>query len=337
MTATLAFVLGLLVTWRVAIVAIAMQPLIIGSFYSRKVLMRSISEKARKAQGEGSQLASEAITNHRTIAAFSSQDRILSLFEASMKAPKQDNVKQSWISGFGLFSSLFLTTATTALTLWYGGRLINQGSVTPKQLFQAFFILMSTGKNIADVGSMTSDIAKGANAIVSIFAILDRKTEIDPQQREGIKVKETIRGELELNNVFFAYPARPDHLVFKSLNLKIEAGTTVAVVGQSGSGKSTIIGLIERFYDPQKGVVLIDGKDIKSYNLRSLRSHIARLVKNQHFLQELSARTFYLAKRIVQNMKLGRLQNLPMLTNSLGNRLNSSPSPFIQPYFHQIY
>lgn len=274
-TATFAFVLGLVVTWRVAIVAIAMQPLIIGSFYSRKVLMRSISEKARKSQGEGSQLASEAITNHRTIAAFSSQDRILSLFEASMESPKKENVKQSWISGFGLFSSLFLTTATTALTLWYGGRLINQGLVTSKQLFQAFFILMSTGKNIADVGSMSSDIAKGANAIGSIFGILDRETEIDPQQLEGLKVKETICGEVELKNVFFAYPARPDQLIFKGLNLKIEAGTTVALVGQSGSGKSTAIGLIERFYDPQKGVVLIDGIDIKSYNLRSLRSHIA--------------------------------------------------------------
>lgn len=274
-TATFAFVLGLVVTWRVAIVAIAMQPLIIGSFYSRKVLMRSISEKARKSQCEGSQLASEAITNHRTIAAFSSQDRILSLFEASMESPKKENVKQSWISGFGLFSSLFLTTATTALTLWYGGRLINQGLVTSKQLFQAFFILMSTGKNIADVGSMSSDIAKGANAIGSIFGILDRETEIDPQQLEGLKVKETICGEVELKNVFFAYPARPDQLIFKGLNLKIEAGTTVALVGQSGSGKSTAIGLIERFYDPQKGVVLIDGIDIKSYNLRSLRSHIA--------------------------------------------------------------
>ncbi|KAA0034243.1 putative multidrug resistance protein [Cucumis melo var. makuwa] len=274
-TATLAFVLGLLVTWRVAIVAIAMQPLIIGSFYSRKVLMRNISEKARKTQGEGSQLASEAITNHRTIAAFSSQDRILSLFEASMEVPKQDNVKQSWISGLGLFSSLFLTTTTTALTLWYGGRLINQGLVTPKQLFQAFFILMSTGKNIADVGSMSSDIAKGANAIVSIFAVLDRNTEIDPQQLEGVKVKEIICGEVELKNVFFAYPTRPDQLIFNGLSLKIEAGTTVALVGQSGSGKSTVIGLIERFYDPKKGVILIDGIDIKSYNLRGLRLHIA--------------------------------------------------------------
>ena len=75
--------------------------------------------------------------------------------------------------------------------------------------------------------------------------------------------------------MFFAYPARPDQLIFKGLNLRIEAGRTVALVGQSGSGKSTIIGLIDRFYDPMKGIVSIYGQDIKNYNLRMLRAHIA--------------------------------------------------------------
>ena len=75
--------------------------------------------------------------------------------------------------------------------------------------------------------------------------------------------------------MFFAYPSRPDQLIFKGLSLKISAGTSVALVGQSGSGKSTVIGLIERFYDLLKGSVSIDERDIKDYNLRALRSHIA--------------------------------------------------------------
>lgn len=275
-SATLAFLFSLIVTWRITIVMIAFQPLLIGSFYSRSVLMRSMSEKAQKAQNEGSQLASEAIINHRTITAFSSQKKILHLFVETMRGPRQQSIKQGYISGFGLFSSQFLTTASISLTFWYGGRLITQELVTPKHLFQAFFILMSTGKNIADTGSMTKDLAKGGGAIKRIFAILDRKSEIKPHEDgKGIEVEESNKGEIEVKDVFFAYPARPNQMIFKGLCLKIEAGKTLALVGQSGSGKSTIIGLIERFYDPQSGSIFIDGYDIKSYNLRNLRSHIA--------------------------------------------------------------
>ncbi|KAI5352185.1 hypothetical protein L3X38_005076 [Prunus dulcis] len=272
-SASIAFVIGLIVTWRIAIVMIAIQPLLIGSFYSRSVLMKSMSIKAQKAQAEGSQLASEATFNHRTITAFSSQNRILNLFGDAMRGPRKENIKQSWISGFGLFSSQFLTTAAIALTYWYGGRLMNQNLVTAKHLFQVFFILMSTGKNIADAGSMTSDLARGGRAIKSIFSILGRESEISSEELEGIK--KTFKGLIELKNVVFAYPVRPDQMIFKGLNLKIEAGKTMALVGQSGSGKSTVIGLIERFYDPLNGSVSIDGCDIKLYNLRKLRSQIA--------------------------------------------------------------
>lgn len=272
-SAFLAFLLGLIITWRIAVVMIAIQPLLIGSFYSRSVLMKFKSRKVQKAQSKGSQLASEATINHRTITAFSSQKRILDLFALSMKDTRKENIKQSWFSGLGLFTSQFLTTAAIALTFWYGGRLINKQLVTPKHLFQVFFILMSTGKNIADAGSTTSDLAKGVGAIKSIFAILDRKTEIEPETPK--RVEKTIKGQIELKNIVFSYPVRPDQMIFKGLSLKIEAGNTVALVGQSGSGKSTVIGLIERFYEPISGSVLIDEYNIKHYNLRKLRSQIA--------------------------------------------------------------
>ncbi|KAK9934528.1 hypothetical protein M0R45_021668 [Rubus argutus] len=272
-SASIAYMLGLIITWRIAIVMIAIQPLLIGSFYSRSVLMKSMSRKAQKAQAVGSQLASEATFNHRTITAFSSQTRILNLFQDAMQGPRNENIKQSWVAGFGLFSSQFLTTAAIALTYWYGGRLMNQNLVSSTHLFQVFFILMSTGKNIADAGSMTSDLARSGKAISSIFAILDRESEISSEVLKG--VKKTFKGHIELKNVVFSYPVRPDQMIFKGLNLKIKAGNSLALVGKSGSGKSTVIGLIERFYDPLNGSVFIDGCDIRQYNLRNLRSQIA--------------------------------------------------------------
>ncbi|KAJ8763640.1 hypothetical protein K2173_003112 [Erythroxylum novogranatense] len=255
-----AYILAIILSWRLALIMIAVQPLVVGSFYLRTVIMKSMAGKAQKAQKEGSQLASEAI---------------LLLFKATLRGPKEESVKHSWLSGLGLFSSQFFNTASTTLAYWYGGKLLTQGLITPEHLFQAFLILVFTAYVIAEAGSMTNDLSKGSNAVRSVFSILNRKSEIDPEKSWGLDIKKGIKGRVEFQNVLFAYPTRPDQMILNGLTLRFDAGRTVALVGPSGSGKSTIIGLIERFYDSSKGTVLIDGQDIKNYNLRVLRSYIA--------------------------------------------------------------
>ncbi|XP_072969195.1 putative multidrug resistance protein [Typha angustifolia] len=269
----IAFTMGLVIAWRLALVMIAVQPLIIGSFYARRVLLKNISEKAIKSQSESSKLAAEAVGNLRTVTAFSSQSRILCFFHSAQEGPRAESIKQSWYAGLGLATSMSLMSLTWALDFWYGGRLISHGYITSKELFQTFMILVSTGRVIADAGSMTSDLAKGADAVASVFDVLDRVTRIEPEDDEGYK-PERLRGDVEIKSVDFAYPARPEVYVFRGFSLRIEASKSTALVGQSGSGKSTIVGLIERFYDPVKGAVMIDGKDVRSYHLRSLRRHI---------------------------------------------------------------
>ncbi|RVW24015.1 ABC transporter B family member 22 [Vitis vinifera] len=135
-------------------------------------------------------------------------------------------------------------------------------------------ILVSTSRVIADAGSMTNDLAKGFDAIRSVFAILDRLTQIQPENPDSYQ-PEKIRGQVQIQEVDFAYPARPNAFIFKGFSIDIDPGKSTALVGESGSGKSTIIGLIERFYDPLKGIVKLDGKDVRTYHLRVLRKHIA--------------------------------------------------------------
>ncbi|CAL4970905.1 unnamed protein product [Urochloa decumbens] len=269
----IAYVMSLVIAWRLAIVMIAVQPFIIASFYTRRVLLQNMSNKSIRAQSECSKLAVEAVSNLRTVTAFSSQDRITCLFEQAQNGLLKESIRQSWFAGLGLGTSMSLLRCVWALTFWYGSLLMAKHHITFKALIQTFLILISTGRVIADAGSMTTDLAKGTDAVASVFAILDKETKIDPNSPEGYKPVK-LKGEVDIREIDFAYPSRPDVIIFKRFSLSIKQGKSTALVGQSGSGKSTIIGLIERFYDPLVGSVEIDGRDIKTYNLQALRKHI---------------------------------------------------------------
>ncbi|GFZ07863.1 hypothetical protein Acr_19g0008000 [Actinidia rufa] len=220
--ATLAIILGLVLAWKLALAAIAMQPLIIGAFFVKAIMMRTMSKKILKAQSKSSELASEAVGNQRIISAFCSQEKVMALFETTQIGPKNESHKQSWFAGIGLFISQFLTAANSGLLFWYGGKLLYHGEIKYKHLFQTFFILVTTGRVIAETGSMNMDLLKGINAIKSIFKIMKRTSPMNPDKPDGINPAK-IYGDVEFKEVDFFYPTRPRQMILTGLSLKINA------------------------------------------------------------------------------------------------------------------
>lgn len=123
-------------------------------------------------------------------------------------------------------------------------------------------------------------MAAGQAAAAPVFEIIERKSEIDSLSEEGVKPNE-LKGCLTLNNINFTYPTRPEEQVLHDFSLTIEPKETVALVGASGCGKSTVMQLLERFYDPQDGSVSLDGVNIKDINIQWLRSQIAVSIRSK--------------------------------------------------------
>ncbi|XP_058187535.1 ABC transporter B family member 19-like [Rhododendron vialii] len=267
------FIVAFMVEWRISLLTLATFPLLVLAFFGQQLFLKGFAGDTAKAHAKTSMIAGEGVSNIRTVAAFNAQDKILSLFCHELRVPQLRSLSRSQTAGvlFGL-SQLTLYSAQ-ALFFWYGVHLIEKGVSTVSKVVKVVVILVMAANSVAETLGLAPEIIGSSQTIGSIFSIIDRSTKIDADDPDAETVN-SVHGEIELCHVDFSYPSRPDILVFKDFNLRIQAGQSQALVGESGSGKSSIIALIERFYDPSAGTVMIDGKDIKRLNLKSLRLKI---------------------------------------------------------------
>lgn len=298
-----AFVIAFILSWRLAAVVAASLPLLIGAFvaevsnrnhqviisiifsacnykfmfsyvfFSQQLFLKGFGGDYNRAYSRATSVAREAIANIRTVAAYGIEKRISIQFASELSQPNKQALLRGHISGFGYGVSQLLSLCSYALGLWYASVLIKQKGSNFGDIMKSFMVLIITALAVAETLALAPDIVKGSQALGPVFGILYRKTAIQPDDPASKEVTE-IKGNIELRNVSFKYPVRPDITIFENLNLKVSAGRSLAVVGQSGSGKSTVISLVMRFYDPSSGTVLIDGYDIRTLNLRSLRRKI---------------------------------------------------------------
>ncbi|KAL5863141.1 hypothetical protein ACOSQ3_000655 [Xanthoceras sorbifolium] len=272
-TAVAGLVIAFIASWQLAFIILALLPLIGVNGYVQMKFMKGFSADAKMMYEEASQVANDAVGSIRTVASFCAEEKVMKLYKMKCEGPMKTGIRQGLISGAGFGLSFFLLFSVYATSFYAGARLVEDGKTTFSDVFRVFFALTMAALGISQSSSIAPDSTKAKNAAASIFAIIDRKSKIDPSDESGM-TPENVKGEIELRHVSFKYPSRPDIQIFRDLSLSIHAGKSIALVGESGSGKSTVIALLQRFYDPDSGQITLDGVEIQKLQLKWLRQQM---------------------------------------------------------------
>ncbi|VAH78656.1 unnamed protein product [Triticum turgidum subsp. durum] len=267
------FVVAFVKGWLLSLVMLAcIPPVVIAGGAVAKVLS-TISSKGQESYSDAANVVEQTIGSIKTVASFNGEKQAIGEYNKLINKAYKTTVKEGLANGFGMGSVFFIFFSSYGLAIWYGGKLILTKGYTGGEVISILFAIMTGAMSLGNATPCMTAFAEGQSAAHRLFTTIKRKPEIDPDDKTG-KQLEDIKGDVELRDVYFSYPARPEQLIFDGFSLHVSSGTTMAIVGESGSGKSTVISLVERFYDPQAGEVLIDGINIKSLQLDSVRGKI---------------------------------------------------------------
>ncbi|XP_045504578.1 multidrug resistance protein homolog 49-like isoform X2 [Colias croceus] len=265
--------------WELTLVILSCAPVIIATTAVVAKIQSSLTTQELKAYSVAGVIAEEVLSSIRTVVAFGGEEKEIERYSKRLHPTQSMGVRKGVFSGIGSGVMWFIIYATYALSFWYGVGLIlesrqeEQPVYTPAVLMIIFFSVLQGAQNVGLTAPHLEAMACARASAASIFAVLDRKPRIDSLSTEGTRPE--LNGDLELKDVYFKYPARPDVQVLNGLSLKINRNETVALVGSSGSGKSTVLQLLQRMYDPDAGAVTASGHDLRNVNVRHYRGHIA--------------------------------------------------------------
>ncbi|KAG7390659.1 Antigen peptide transporter 2 [Phytophthora pseudosyringae] len=296
-TLTIAFAIAFFYSWQMTLILLAAFPVLVASSFIQAQQMAGTSgnKKNNDADTSAGSLLSEAIGSIRTVASFSMEVALNTLYVGYLDVSKAADVKIGIVGGLAFGVSQGAMFLVMAVLFFISGRWISRGIITFEEFFMVLMVIMLSTFAMGMAAQGATDGAKAKRSAQRVFKVIDRKPLIDATSGTG-RTLEHVDGDIEFRNLEFMYPARPDAKIYKKYSLKIARGQTVALVGASGSGKSTAISLLERFYDPAAGVVTLDGNNLKELNLQWLREHVS-LVSQEPVL---------FAGTIAENIDLGK-------------------------------
>ncbi|XP_043814997.1 ABC transporter B family member 4 isoform X2 [Manihot esculenta] len=248
-------------------------PLLVLAGATGSILVSRMATRGQNAYAEAATAVEQTIGSIRTVASFTGEKRAISTYNKYLQIAYKSGAHEGFASGVVIGTIILIVFCTYAMAVWFGAKLILEKGYSGGQVINVIVAVLIGSMSLGQASPCMRAFASGQAAAYKMFETINRKPEIDAYDMSG-QVMDDIRGDIELRDVYFSYPARPDEEIFSGFSLSIPSGTTAALVGHSGSGKSTVISLIERFYDPNSGEVLIDGINIKEFQLKWIRENI---------------------------------------------------------------
>ncbi|VDK32048.1 unnamed protein product [Taenia asiatica] len=281
-------VIGFTYSWILSLVNLCFVPLLI---VFSALQMNQMVASLKPHEVEGSQVMQEALTAERTVTSFGLESHFYSIFSQRSAPESIENYKEALMYALvnGVASSLTIFQACASF--YVGAVLLSQGKITVLAVFRTYSAYSFGSQALGRVASLAPEFRKASHNVKLVFATLDRKTKSDPN--EGDFPEEAFDGRIEFHNIYFRYPTRPNTRILRRFSHTVEADQSVALVGQSGCGKSTILQLVQRFYDvsergPNSGI-FINGRDVRTLAPNWIRRQIG-VVSQEPNLFDLSIR-----------------------------------------------
>ena len=262
--------------WQLALLVVATTPLLWLLTIRRSKRIQEVSRRNRKREGVMAATASESIGAIKTVQALSLGEQFNEIFASANNKSLKEGVQIKRLSANLERSVDVLVAVATALVLWYGAHLVLSAELTAGELLIFIFYLRRAFRPLRDFAKYTARLAKASAAGERVLELLEQEPEVT--EKTDATVARDFRGEIAFKNLHFTYVAGQP--VLNNLTLTVDAGQRIAIVGPSGAGKSTLAALLLRLYDPDRGMITIDGRDIRDFTLDSLRSQIAVVLQD---------------------------------------------------------
>ena len=269
-----AFIIAFVIYWKLTLILSSTVFAIVAIMGAGSTFIIKYNKQSLESYALGGSVAEEVISSIRNATAFGTQDKLARQYDEHLKEAKKWGLKLKVALSIMIGGMMGVIFLNYALTFWQGSRYLVSGDMTLADVLTILLTIIIGAFSLGNVAPNAQAFTTSVAAAAKIYSTIDRRSPLNPMDEEGERL-DHVEGSVELRNIKHIYPSRAEVVVMENVNLLVPAGKTTALVGASGSGKSTIVGLVERFYDPVGGNVYLDGHDVSKLNIRWLRRQIS--------------------------------------------------------------